>query len=88
MQADNVDNPGNSIDERLLTYINTEVASETVDVETDLLLTGAVDSIGVMRITQWMEDEYGLDVDPLEVTLANFQTVQRMLAFIQTKVTD
>lgn len=74
------------IDTRILGYINREVAAEVVELETDLLLTGAVDSIGVMRITQWMEDEHGIDVDPLEVTLANFQTVRRMSDFLQSKL--
>ncbi len=69
---------------RLLGFINTDVSvsPEPIEAETDLLLTGAVDSLGVIRITQWMEDELGIEVDPSDVTLENFQTVSRMMRFL------
>lgn len=69
---------------KLLGFINTDVSvsPEPIEVETDLLLTGAVDSLGVIRITQWMEDELGIEVDPSDVTLDNFQTVSRMMRFL------
>lgn len=75
------------LDERLVAFINDEVstAADPVAADTDLLLTGAVDSLGVVRITQWLEDNYGTDVDPLEVTLENFQTVERMVAYVESK---
>lgn len=70
---------------RLLKFVREEVAVDGIDVqgETDLLLTGAVDSLGVIRITQWLEDEAGITVDPADVTLDNFQTVDRMIAYAQ-----
>ncbi len=75
------------LDERLVAFINDEVSTsaDPVSAHTDLLLTGAVDSLGVVRITQWLEDNYGTDVDPLEVTLENFQTVERMVAYVESK---
>ncbi|MEM7276208.1 MAG: acyl carrier protein [Actinomycetota bacterium] len=74
--------------ERLLAHINTEISisPEPVTMETDLLLSGAVDSLGVVRITQWLEDELGFEVDPVEVTLENFQTVARMVEFGSSKL--
>lgn len=77
-----------ALEERLVSFINSEVstASAPVDPNTDLLLTGAVDSLGVVRITQWLEDECGLGVDPLDVTLENFQTVDRMVSYVKKKV--
>jgi acyl carrier protein len=73
---------------RLLKYINTEVSliDDDLDSDTDLLLTGAVDSLGVIGITQWLEDEAGFSVEPTEVTLDNFQTVNRMLAYCRSKL--
>ena len=73
---------------RLLKYINTEVSliDDDIETETDLLLTGAVDSLGVIGITQWLEDEAGFTVEPTEVTLDNFQTVDRMLAYCRSKL--
>jgi len=68
----------------LLEYINRPVAASDTVVErhTDLLVTGAVDSLGVVRITQFMEDTLATEVDPLDVTLDNFQTVNQMFDFV------
>ena len=70
--------------EDLVQFINDEIVVETVvGVDTDLLLTGAVDSLGVIRITHWMEEKTGAVVDPGDVTLENFQTVDRMVAYLE-----
>ena len=72
--------------DELLQMINTEVSfdpSETITPETDLLLTGLVDSLGVVQIVAWMEDRLGIEIEPVDVVLENFQTVDRMLAFVK-----
>jgi len=69
----------------LLLMINAEVSldpSETITPGTDLLLTGLVDSLGVVQIVAWMEDRLGIEIEPVDVVLENFQTVDRMLAFV------
>lgn len=53
--------------------------------ETDLLLTGLVDSIGVIRIVGWMEDHLEIEIDPVDVVLENFQTVSRMIAYVTSR---
>lgn len=75
---------GDAAAERLLKFVNAEISlsPDPIEAETDLLLTGAVDSLGVVRITHWLEDEYGIEIDPVDVTLENFQTVSRMIAFL------
>lgn len=76
------------IGERLIEMITAEVSldpSEEITIETDLLLTGLVDSLGVVQIVGWIEDELGLDVDPLDVVLENFQTVGQMVAYIERR---
>lgn len=72
---------------RLRKFVQEEVSITDIELsgETDLLLTGAVDSLGVIRITQWLEDQTGIEVDPGEVTLENFQTIDRMLAYARSK---
>ena len=69
----------------LLEFVNDQVRldrSVAVTVDTDLLLTGLVDSVGVIEIVSWLEDEYDVEIDPLDVVLGNFQTVERMLALV------
>ncbi len=71
--------------DELLRMINTEVSfdpTEEITTETDLLLTGLVDSLGVVQIVAWMEDRLGIEIEPVDVVLENFQTVDRMLAFV------
>lgn len=73
----------NSPAEALINFIQDEIVVDlTVESQTDLLLTGAVDSLGVIRITHWMEEEAGVVVDPGDVTLENFQSVDRMVAYL------
>lgn len=76
----------NSLAGALTEFIQDEVVLDQVTVsnDTDLLLTGAVDSLGVIRITHWIEEQTGLVVDPGDVTLENFQTVSKMSAYIDS----
>ncbi len=47
----------------------------------DLLLTGLVDSLGVIRIVNWMEDRLALEIPPTDVVLDNFQFVWQMIDY-------
>ena len=73
--------------EALTRFIQDEIVLDdvVVDGELDLLLTGAVDSLGVIRITHWMEETTGVAVDPGDVTLENFQTVDKMAAYLDSR---
>jgi len=77
-----------SFSEALTRFIQDEIVMDEVEVDgdTDLLLSGAVDSLGVIRITHWMEEETGVFVDPGDVTLENFQTVSKMTAYLDARV--
>lgn len=73
----------------LLTLIDDEISldpSVPVAGDTDLLLTGLVDSLGVVQIVEWLEDRTGVDIDPGDVILEHFQTVDLMVAFVATLV--
>lgn len=76
-----------NVEELLIEFVQGEIAlsDEPLAAETDLLLTGAVDSLGVIRITQWIEDEIGIVVDPGDVTLENFQTVRNMALYVEAR---
>ncbi len=76
-----------ALSEALISFIQDEVVVDDVivDSETDLLLSGAVDSLGVIRITHWMEEHANIVVDPGDVTLENFQTVTKMTAYLHDR---
>lgn len=68
----------------LVTLIETEVAAidEPITPETDLLLTGAVDSLGVIRIVDWIEERLEIEIDPADVILEHFISVEAMVAYL------
>ena len=74
----------------LLALINNEISLDPdmiVDRNTDLLLTGVVDSLGVVQVVDWMEQRTGTDIDPSDVVIENFQTVALMLSFLENRKT-
>ena len=77
----------NALSEALTRFIQEEIVFDdvVVDGDIDLLLTGLVDSLGVIRITHWMEETTGVLVDPGDVTLENFQTVDKMAAYLDSR---
>jgi acyl carrier protein len=77
--------------DELLEYINSQVSLDPttrIESETDLLLSGLVDSVGVIEIVGWLEDTADVEIDPTHVVLDNFQTVDRMLALLERLTTD
>ncbi len=77
----------NALDLRgaLCAFINDSVSLDPgipVEPGTDLLLTGLVDSLGVVQIVSWMESELDIVVEPTDVVLEHFQTVDAMADFV------
>lgn len=77
----------NELADALVAFIQDEIVVDDTVVarDTDLLMSGAVDSLGVIRITHWMEETEGIMVDPGDVTLENFQTVDKMAAYLSSQ---
>ena len=69
----------------LLGFIRAEIAmtDDPIEADSDLLLGGVVDSLGVVRITQWLEDRLGAPVPAGDITLENFRSVAAMTAYIE-----
>ena len=77
-----------TFEDDLIKMISTEVSLDpTYEIvgDTDLLLTGLVDSMGVLVIVAWLEDRLGIEIDPVDVVLDNFQTVDQMLAYVERR---
>lgn len=71
----------------LTTFIANDFSRDGTPVlgDTDLLLTGLVDSLGVVRIVIWIESALGIEIDPVDVVLENFQTIDQMAAYLRTR---
>ena len=70
--------------DELVELIQTEIAVVDLDIDadTDLLLTGAVDSLGVIRIVDWIEDRLDIDLDPADVVLEHFISIAAMVGYL------
>ena len=48
----------------------------------DLLATGVVDSLGLLKVIAWLEDRFELAIDDLELEPDSFRTVAAIDAFV------
>lgn len=53
--------------------------------EASFLEEGIVDSIGIMELVAYVEDEFKVRVDDLDVTPDNFDSVSKLARFIRSK---
>lgn len=52
----------------------------------DLLLSGLVDSLGVMRLVTFLEDNFSTSVPPEDVTIDNFANIDSIAAYIEGRL--
>ena len=75
------------MNERIIKYIIEELHGGATDLdispEDDLLGSGLVESMGMMRLIQFIEEEYDFKVPPQEMTIENFMTVEAMVDYIE-----
>jgi acyl carrier protein len=75
--------------EKLISYISEVLANETLEdaleVDDDLLGSGILDSLGVIRLISFIETEFNFDIKPEEMVIENFMTVSHVLEFLETK---
>lgn len=71
--------------ERVREILEDELGCEIDDVGNDDLLfsTGIVDSFALVTLMMHLEKEGGIKINPGDVVLENFDTVNRMVAFIE-----
>ena len=73
----------------IINYIADNLINEPLDddlePEDDLLGSGIVDSMGMMRLIAFIENEYDLKVAPDEMVIENFMTVENIVEYITTK---
>lgn len=72
----------------LLAFIEDEVSAidDSLDASSDLLLTGAVDSMGIVLVVQWIEDRLGISIDPADVVLEHFISVEAMAGYLRGRL--
>ena len=74
-------------DKRILAFLRSELGkgSRRVDAETPLL-TGLVDSIRVMELASFIEEEFGVRLEFADMSEENFRNVQTLTDLVTRKL--
>lgn len=73
----------------LTEYISiTFIADQKAQLSPDdnLLISGLIDSLGVMQLVAHLQAENNIKIEPRDITLKNFKTVNTIIGFIEGKV--
>ena len=71
---------------KLLEILQNEVldTDQPLTAETDLFEAG-LDSMAIMQLLLHVEDHFGVELDPADLSRENFQTVPKIAALIESK---
>ncbi|MFK7804951.1 MAG: acyl carrier protein [Anaerolineae bacterium] len=76
-----------TLEHYITTTFVTDPAANPVAPDDNLLLSGLIDSLGVMQLVAFIQSENGIKVEPREITLKNFKTINSIVGFIERKKT-
>ena len=62
-----------------------EISFTQVDLSSSLWQSGVLDSITIIEFAAELEDEYGIKIPFDEVIEENFETLERLMAYIEKK---
>ena len=70
----------------LLEEIRQQLLDEPIDLQADddLLGSGLLDSLGVMRLIRFVEQRFAVTVPPIDVTIENFMTVGTIATYLES----
>lgn len=76
--------------QKIIKYIEQELASEEIEggleATEDLLGSGILDSLGMMKLIAFLEEEFQIDVLPEDMTIENFMTVDHVGDYLESKL--
>ncbi len=77
------------MDKIILEYITNELTNEQLDdvleSDDDLLGGGILDSMGMMKLILFIENEFGVKVPPEDMVIENFMTVGHITVYLNNK---
>lgn len=78
-----------SVRDRIRTFIEEELDLEGVGLEEDTpLLNGILDSLGLMQLVAFIEDEFDLTLDFADVTIDHFRTLGDLEQLVSKKLAE
>jgi acyl carrier protein len=73
-----------TLEDTLLDFIRTELLDDADDlgIDDNLLADGMVDSLGMLRMMDHIEQTFGVTVPPEDFTIEHFRNVERLVAYL------
>lgn len=70
---------------KIIRFISSALlGGETVDASDELLLSGKLDSLGVMSLVAFIEKEKGISIPAQDLTMENFTSVDAISDYLRT----
>ncbi len=73
--------------QKVMEFIQAELvgdATEPIASDEDLLGSGRIDSMGIMRLVAFLETEFEVSVPPEDVTIEHFESPQTIARYVQS----
>jgi acyl carrier protein len=69
-------------------FLTTELLrdNQNLSVDDNLLLSGVVDSLGVMLLISYVEQQFSIQVPPEHVTIEHFQSIRAIAEYVESRV--
>jgi len=77
-----------NVHEELEKFIIKELVVDSdveITADTDLLMQGIIDSMGVIKLANFMEEKFGIKVGDIDMVPENFQNIDNLAEFIKSK---
>mgnify|MGYP000554322060 CR=1 FL=1 len=72
----------------LAEYIEKELAKgrkSRIGYDDDLLSEGIIDSLGILQLVAFIEDQFGIHIEDEDVVLENFMSVSALTRYLQSR---
>ena len=71
---------------RILDFVSTDLLhGHRVEADENLLLSGKLDSMAVVRLMLFLEEQFNLTIPPQDVTITNMASVDTMVAYLEKR---
>lgn len=77
-----------STETKLIEYLKNEILEDSsIDIagQDDLLSTGLLDSMAIVRYINWIADEFEVEIAADEMTIENFISIEAIISFLERK---
>jgi acyl carrier protein len=76
------------IEKRVREEVEALAACEIADFDTEIFKSGLLDSLNILTIIVFIENEFGFKINPFDINLDTLGTINRICEFVVNKMGD